>query len=180
MEMEINPYAAPQSKTLQASNQDEVIRQEHIYTEATIKSVGMLYYLGTFILLIFALISFTTSSIEVTLRGPLLGTVILVLAVGQGVTAYGLRRLQNWARIPTIIFSCIGLLVFPLGTLINVYILTKVLGKQGRFVMTPEYQRIIAATPHVKRKSSILALLLLALLIISLIAVIAGVIMSKN
>jgi hypothetical protein len=35
--------------------------------------------------------------------------------------------------------------------LINAYILVKVLGKQGRFVMTPEYHDIIAATPHVKK-----------------------------
>ena len=44
--MEINPYAAPQSQVLQATSQDELIRQEHINTEASIKSVGLLYYLA--------------------------------------------------------------------------------------------------------------------------------------
>jgi hypothetical protein len=61
-----------------------------------------------------------------------------------------------------------------LGTLINVYILVKLCGKQGSFVMTPEYQRIIAATPHVKRKSSIASMVLLAILIIVLIGIIAA------
>lgn len=44
MEMEINPYAAPQSQILQSTSQDELIREEHINTEATLKSVGILYY----------------------------------------------------------------------------------------------------------------------------------------
>jgi hypothetical protein len=44
--MEQNPYAAPQSQVLQSTTSDEAIRKEHINTEATIKSVGVLYYLG--------------------------------------------------------------------------------------------------------------------------------------
>jgi hypothetical protein len=62
-----------------------------------------------------------------------------------------------------------------LGTLINAYILVRVCGKQGSFVMTPEYQRIIEATRHIKRKSSILAMVLLAILIIVLIGIIAAI-----
>jgi len=81
-------------------------------------------------------------------------------------------------RIPTIIISCIGLLGFPLGTLINAYILVKVCGKQGQFVMTPEYHRIIEVTPHVKRKTSIAAMVLLAILIILLIGIIAAVVIK--
>jgi hypothetical protein len=62
-----------------------------------------------------------------------------------------------------------------MGTLINAYILVKVCGKQGSFVMTPGYERIIEATPQIKRKSSILAMVLLAILIIVLIGIIAAI-----
>jgi hypothetical protein len=56
-----------------------------------------------------------------------------------------------------------------------VYILVKVLGKQGKFVMTDEYQRIIAATPHIKRKTSIVVVILLVLLVLVLIGAIAAI-----
>jgi len=103
------------------------------------------------------------------------GISFVLIGLGQGFTAYGLRRLRSWARIPTIIVSCIGLLGFPMGTLINAYILVKVCGKQGSFVMTLGYERIIEATPQIKRKSSILAMVLLAILIIVLIGIIAAI-----
>ena len=62
-----------------------------------------------------------------------------------------------------------------MGTLINLYILVTVAGKKGHFVMTPEYHRIIAATPHVKRKTSVVTWVLLTLFIIILIGIIAAV-----
>jgi hypothetical protein len=53
------------------------------------------------------------------------------------------------------------------------------MGKEARFIMTPEYQRIIAATPHVKYKTSILVKVLLALLLILLIGIIVAASFSK-
>ena len=178
MEMELNPYAAPQSQVLQSTSLDELTRQEHINTEATIKSVGLLYYLGAFIVVLSGLLCIIlgiSSGRDAAWVSRLSGVVLLAIGVGQGVVAYGLRRLQSWARIPTVILSSIGLIGFPVGTLINIYILVKILGQQGKFVMTPEYQRIIAATPHVKRKTSIVVKVLLVLLLIILIGIIAAV-----
>jgi len=176
--MEQNPYAAPQSQVLQSSTSDEAIRREHINTEATIKSVGALYFLGALFLPlagVFSIVEGLKKNDTAQLVG---GIFFLVVGIGQGFIAYGLRRLRAWARIPTIIISCIGLLGFPLGTLINAYILVKVCGKQGQFVMTPEYHRIIEVTPHVKRKTSIAAMVLLAILIILLIGIIAAVVIK--
>ena len=173
--MEQNPYAAPQSQVLQSTTSDEAIRQEHINTEATIKSVGALYYLGALFLPlagVFSIVEGVKSNDVPQLVG---GIFFVILGIGQGFIAFGLRRLRSWARIPTIILSCIGLLGFPLGTLINAYILAKVCGKQGQFVMTPEYHRIIEVTPHVKRKTSIVAMVLLAILIIILVGIIAAI-----
>ncbi|MDI1315312.1 hypothetical protein [Prosthecobacter sp.] len=175
--MEINPYAAPQAQVLQTTSRDELIREEHINTEATIKSVGILYYLGAFALILYGVLMIITgirTGRDSLLVSIIIGVVLLAVGTGQGIVAYGLRRLQSWARIPTIILSSIGLLGFPIGTLINIYILIKVSGQQGKFIMTPEYQQIIAATPHVKRKTSIVVWVILIVLLLVLIGIIAA------
>lgn len=183
MEMEINPYAAPQSQVLQATSHDERIREEHIKTEATIKSIGLLFYLAAFVL-VAVCVSLLAGSAHGMTGGTLLGGGICVLLTfGVGATAYGLRRLRGWARIPAIVISTIvliiGLINLSLGVIIHIYILAKLMGKEARFIMTPEYQRIIAATPHVKYKTSILVKVLLALLLILLIGIIVAASFSK-
>lgn len=176
--MEQNPYAAPQSQILQSSTSDEAIRREHINTEATIKSVGTLYYLGAALVFVagaYSIIDATQSKDKEWIEQLVGGVFFVILGIGQGFVAFGLRRLRAWARVPTVIFSCLGLLGFPIGTLISIYILVKLLGKQGKFVMTDEYQRIIAATPHIQRKTSIVVIILLVLLVLILIGAIAAV-----
>lgn len=175
----VNPYAAPQSNVLPPVSSDETIRRAHIDTEATLKTVGLLYYLGAFALMAGSVASFPSHGTGMTTESVAVPVVMLLIGIGLGFTAFGLRRLRGWTRIPTILFSCIGLLGFPMGTLINALILIRVASKKGGFVLTPEYQRIIAATPHVKRKSSILALLLLAILVIVLIGIIGALATSR-
>lgn len=175
----VNPYAAPQSNVLPAASTEETVRREHIDTEATLKTVGVLHYLGAFVLVIAAASSFTRANPGLSGEDLLVGVVMFVFGIGLAITGYGLRRLRGWTRIPTILFSCVGLLGFPMGTLINAIILLRVAGKKGGFVLTPEYQRIIAATPHVKRKTSIVTLLLLAIFIIALIGIIAAIAIGK-
>ncbi len=177
--MEINPYAAPQAQILQATTQDELIRREHLNTEASIKSVGILYYLFAVALIAIGVAALAGINPGRSSSLALLQGVLLLVGIGMGFTAYGLRRLQSWARIPTIILSSIamivGLINLSWGIVIHIYILAKVAGKQGQFVMTPEYQRIIAATPHVKNKTSIFVKVLLALLILILIGIIVAI-----
>ncbi|WP_395742744.1 hypothetical protein [Prosthecobacter sp.] len=176
--MEINPYAAPQAEVLQATTEDEQIRREYLNTEATIKSVGILYYLGTVALTAIGVIALTRDDPHKNEYDLLLGMLLIVMGIGMGIAAFGLRRLQNWARPLTILLSSvaviIGLVNQSWGVVIHVYILAQVLGKRGKFVMTPEYHRVIAATPHVKRKTSVVMKVLLAVLLIILIGVIAA------
>lgn len=183
MEMEINPYAAPQSQILQSTSQDELIREEHIKTEATLKSIGLLFYLAAF-MLVAASVSLLAADTHGMTSGALLGGgVCVLLAFGIGAIAYGLRRLRGWARIPAIIITTIALIIglinLSLGIIIHIYILAKLMGKQARFIMTPEYQRIVTATPQVKYKTSILVKVLLALLLIILIGIIAAAYFGK-
>lgn len=167
--MQPNPYAPPASTTLSASQTDsanaEALRREHIGTENNIRAVGLLFYLAALGMLLAGLGPFLAARNGMEASGASTGALLMALAVGYLVTAYGLRRLRGWSRIPTILLSGLGLLSFPIGTLINAYILYKVLSKQGRFVMKPAYQKIIAATPHVKYKTPWYVWLLLVMII---------------
>jgi len=84
------------------------------------------------------------------------------------------RALRPWGRIVGCILSAIGLIGFPIGTLINGYILYLFLSKKGRTIFAPEYQDVIAATPHVKYRTSIIVWIFLALVVLLLaVAVLA-------
>ena len=51
------------------------------------------------------------------------GFALSVVAFCYGVTAYGLFRLRNWARILTIVWAILDLPIFPIGTVVGVLIL---------------------------------------------------------
>lgn len=158
-----NPYAAPAApvEDISANAQAEAIRKEHISHEASIKAVGLLYYLGGIGVTLAAaggLIGAKDASVLVTL-------LLIGLGVGQFFAGWGVRALRPWGRVVGCILSGIGLIGFPIGTLINGYILYLFLSKKGRTIFAPEYQDVIAATPHVKYKTSILVWIFLALLL---------------
>lgn len=174
-----NPYAAPESVITPIPvhhTASEQIRQEHLPHEASVKSIGTLYYLGAIILsLAFLSYAVTTSQI---LRTGTLGGYELALLIGSGLLilglivlqwklAGGLRKLRPWVRIPIIIFSVIGLIGFPLGTIISGYILYLMLAAKSKMIFSPEYQQIIAETPHIRYKSSILKTVLVVILLVA-------------
>jgi hypothetical protein len=159
-----NPYAAPAApvEDVAANSEAEAIRRAHISHEASIKAAGLLYYLGGFLVTVAAIF---------TLFGPqkggglLVALFLLALAVGQFLAGSGVRALRPWGRIVGGVISGIGLLGFPIGTLINGYILYLLLSKKGRTIFAPQYQQVIAATPHVRYRTSIVVWIFLALLI---------------
>ena len=51
------------------------------------------------------------------------GIVMVIIALIDFVIAYGLWTMQSWARTVAIIFAIIGLLGFPIGTIISIIIL---------------------------------------------------------
>jgi len=158
-----NPYAAPAApvEDVSANAEAEAIRKAHISHEASIKAVGLLYYLGGIGVTLAALAGLAgakDASVAVTL-------LLIGLGVGQFFAGWGVRALRPWGRIVGCILSAIGLIGFPIGTLINGYILYLFLSKKGRTIYSPEYQDVIAATPHVKYKTSILVWIFLALII---------------
>lgn len=93
--------------------------------------------------------------------------------------ARGLWQLRPWARIVATVLSAIGLIGFPLGTIISAYFLYLLQSKKAAMVFSEDYKRVIAATPHVKYKTSLIAWVLLGLLVALVIVVVIAAIGSR-
>ncbi|MEZ6034801.1 MAG: hypothetical protein R3C17_17035 [Planctomycetaceae bacterium] len=190
LNQEYNPFAAPTSgfeyPAAGVGGDAERIRTELISHEASIKSIGVLYLLGAvfgtlagIFLTVTAVYAMAQDGAQDAVVGLLAGIFITGLSLGQGFVGFGLRRLRGWTRIPVGILSGIGLLGFPVGTLINGYILYLIFSQKGSRVFAPEYQAIIQQTPHIKYQTSIIVKIFLVFLLamigfIILAAIFAG------
>lgn len=152
------------------------IRQEHINHEASIRSVGFLYLVGSV---------FTCLASVSMMFGPGAGGLSGTFAVSLGLIYFalftfflvfgiGIRKLKPWARTGSIVLSCIGLLGIPIGTLINGYILYLLLSKKGKTIFSEDYKRVVAETPHIKYKTSIIVWVFLAILLLLILVAVFG------
>ena len=178
----INPYAAPVTTMPAPTPPSEVeeIRRRHLSHEASVKSIGVLYLLGGGIMTLLG-VGYIFGGIAILIDGQQyaspqtglelagLGVVFLVLGVLQIYAAFGLRRLKVPGRIIATIFSTIGLLGVPVGTLISGYILYLLWSAKGKYVFTPQYRSIIEQTPHIKYKTSIVVLIFIGLLVVLIV-----------
>lgn len=173
--MELNPYAAPLAAPGAPPPLSEVdqIRKDHIGHEASVKSLGQLYFLaGLGIAMGLVIAGFAVFSVE----DPL--TVLQAVAMVAGLAfcvlffwlAGGIRRLRPWARMPAAILAAIGLLIIPVGTIINAYVLYLLLSTKGSMVFSERYQEIIVVTPHIRYKTSPVIYALLGLVILGIVA----------
>jgi hypothetical protein len=147
------------------SNEAEQIRKDHIRHEASVKSVGILYFLGA---TVFLLASFGMLTAPARTEGAWVALLFIGLCAVQIWTGLGLRKLKPWARVASGILSGLGLLAFPIGTLINAYILYLLFSKKGATVFSDEYKRIIEETPHIKYRTSIVVWILLGVVLLLL------------
>ncbi|MBN1910865.1 MAG: hypothetical protein JW818_14060, partial [Pirellulales bacterium] len=200
-----NPYQAPPDVDYpggQFHSQDEDsaerIRYEYLNHEASVRSIGWLYYLGAGFLGLSGTSMVVLGPIEMEPGGILVGSFFLALAVAFGLLGHGLRHLKPSTRIAVGILSAIGLLLMLingstllvhhpdvtqaagrlssvfLGLLINAYILYLLFSSKGSMVFSSEYQDIIARTPHIRYRVSpiiwILFGLLVTLIVFSIVA----------
>lgn len=170
---EHNPFAPPQVSIWATENDERpaaLIRKEHLSHEASVQSIGVLYLLGSVVLIFAAVIVLAAPGPRGGNRPDgfqvVLSPILLLFGVGQGFLAFGLRRLRGWTRIPTGILSAFGLLGFPLGTLISAYILYLIFSKKGAMVFSDEYKEIIRQTPEMKYRTSIVVWIFLGLLLL--------------
>jgi len=176
MSAAVNPYAPPRAHVDDVARFDseaEEIRLEHIKHETSVRSIGILYYLSGGLMCLGA-IGLFFGAFATRTDPMMIGLAVVYLAIGPLMlfVARGVRTLRSWARTTTIVLAAIGLLGFPVGTLINGYILYLMLSKKGKRIFEDDYKDIIAATPHVKHRSSMLVWIVLGLLLIVLIAII--------
>ncbi len=173
----------------------EIIRHAHLGHEASIKSIGSLYYLGA-ILQAFSLALWLaggrpelvapgvppeTAQMLWTLR-PLFRALSVVVQFGLG---HGLIHLQAWARWTVLALTILGLIVVPLGALgvmmsnaliaavvlligegILGYVAYLLVSPRGGVVFSREYKVIIRKTPHVQYQTSIILKIFDALIVV--------------
>lgn len=175
MALEFNPYQPPSAgiplPSTQVAGEAEAIRKEHLTTETNIRGIGCLWMLSLPLAVAVAANLFVGGS---TMGGMELGItgLLVLLMLTQGVVGIMLRKLNPAARVPAIVLASIGLIGFPLGTLISVLILLALCRAKGKRVLSPGYNEIRAATPHIKYKTPVW---IWAFLIIILLAVLAAV-----
>lgn len=130
--------------------------------------MGVLYYVGAVLMGVGiggAILDEHSIVAKVGIIGLFAGLMFLYVRVGTW-----LRVLDRRARTPATILAAIGLLAFPLGTLINGYILYLLQSKKGTMVFSQEYKQVIEATPEIKYKTSILIWVLLGIVLLGLLA----------
>ncbi len=193
---EFNPYGAPQADLAPAHEvhpefgEIEAIRRKYLSHEASVKSIGSLYYLSGILLIMGCIaLGYSIAANQLNMAGTFV--FVLVIYVGLAVLnfslGYGLTHLKTWARWVAVVFGCLyfviafvqlilsgqsgpeqagaafaGLLI---PGLIVSYVLYLLVSAKGSYVFSASYQEIIRLTPHIKYKSGCLVKFLLALVI---------------
>jgi hypothetical protein len=65
----------------------------------------------------------------------------------------GVRQLKPWSRKPATLLAGLGLLLYPVGSLLSPYILYLLLSGKGRFVFSPAYREVISQTPELRYRT---------------------------
>ncbi len=170
--MSTNPYQAPaadlddvadRSDTAQLTA--ELVRRDHIQHEASLKAVGLLFWLSG---------AMAGAAGFLQAGQPLWMAVLLLLAAGYIITGTGLRKLRSNARLPATLLATLGLLGFPVGTVVNAYILYLLHSHRGQRIFAEDYAQIIALTPHIKYKTSKIVWFFVGLLVLLVLFVAAA------
>lgn len=155
-----NPYATPQTFEVPPDRTDsaELIRKEHLKTEASLKAVGLFYYLVGIFVARLSLPFFGQYDEGVSgLAEATIGVILMILAAFHLIVGSAIRKLKPWSRIAAGVLSIIGgLLGFPIGTLMNACVLFLIFRKKTGRVLSEPYQTIIAETPHMKPGTSVI------------------------
>lgn len=176
-----NPYAAPEAHVADVqpgASEAEAIRTAHIRHERQVKSVGALYYIGGAFMAMAAIVFGLGGPGAPTDAAVSFGiaAVYALFAVAWLVLGYGFRRMRPWVRIPGGILSGLGLVAIPIGTVINSWILWIMFCAKGQVILSPSYDAIVAATPHVKYRWTIgdkIATTILVLVVLGVVAAFA-------
>lgn len=152
MSTELDPIAAPPAfvDDVRHSSQAEAIRREHLKHEASVRSIGTMYYAGSVLWSLFGVYFLLVAIRGNEFTAWPLAVVSLVFGLASVVVAWGLRGLQRWAASAAAVLSALSLPVFPFGTVIGGFVLVLLRSAKGRRVFARDYASIVAATPHLE------------------------------
>lgn len=171
-----NPYAPPTAHlgpSAAGVDDAESIRRQYLKHEASLKSFGCLYYWSGVVMMFLGGIALLMGFVTL-LTEPGFGENgwMVVAAVIYGLIGWlyiwlgqGLRELQEKVRLLLTVFAVIGLLGFPIGTVISLYFLYLLHSEKGKRVMSPEYRQVVAATPHIKYQTPVWVWIFLIVLV---------------
>ncbi|TVQ01772.1 MAG: hypothetical protein EA381_04635 [Planctomycetaceae bacterium] len=180
-----NPYAPTATFDDAGSNvevpnsDDEAIRREFLEHEASVQAMGLLFVVGGVLmtlggagLLIITLAAARAMPMDRLAVRSIPALLLMAIGIFLWRAGIGLRRFNPPSRICGIVLSCIGLLVYPLGTRIDGYFLYQLISRKGQFLFSPEYNRIRKATPHVRYQASVWVWLLVTVCVLSVTIVV--------
>jgi hypothetical protein len=188
--LSVNPYAAPSAELQGVVDLDptEAVRdrQAHLSTERGLRSMGALYlFTAALGLVVFVSMMAAMVPAMVALAGggelhdtSGLGLVAVFVVFYGALSAVsiwvglGLRKRNPTVRIPATVMAVFSLASFPIGTALGVYLLVLLWSAKGKRVFQPDYDDIIAATPHLVVRTSPLVWVVAGMLLLSLVAVI--------
>jgi hypothetical protein len=173
MHMVGNPYQAPAVSVFDfdaLATENERIRSEHIGHERQLRAVGWLFLFGGALGLLGGIVLFAGLSRAqfVAGEGMMLAALFVVTSIGALVVGRGCRKLAPWVRIPGTALAAIGLLGVPVGTIISLAILWLIWSARGKRVLSPDYATIIATTPHVRHRITLIDWIAWGLLAVAL------------
>ncbi|BCU77473.1 hypothetical protein [Luteolibacter sp. LG18] len=180
--MEPNPYLAPTTIATPLEtglSSDEEIRRQCINRESTIRTLSALYILGGVIGLIAGASLISQSGASPRATSVWTGLFCVALSLLGLANGTGLRALKPWARVLATLQACVGLLAFPIGTLINALIISAFWSNPSKTIFSEDYKRIIAATPHVKVKTSKVTIAVLIILAVAVLALVGVIIFGR-
>jgi hypothetical protein len=179
-----NPYQAPVAAVgdIDAPVTDaERVRREHIGHERQLRAVGALYLFGGSL----GLIGGVMMLVGLAGSAPDVGGMVAVAAVYAVISlvalvvGWGYRKLAPWVRIPGTVLAAIGLLGIPIGTIISLAILWMIWSAKGKVVLSPQYAAIVAATPHVRYRMTVVDWIVWGLLAAVLIGLVVMLVMAR-
>lgn len=152
MSTEMNPHAAPTTfaDDVRRSSEREATRREHLSYEASVRSLGTMYYAGSVLLSLFGVYFLLVAVRSNDFTAWPLAIVSLVFGLASLVVAWGLRSLKRWAASAAAVLSALSLPIVPFGTVIGAYVLVLLRSAKGRRIFARDYASIVAATPHLE------------------------------
>lgn len=161
METELNPYAAPREDEPVAhlaakplgDPELQRIRRQNLADELTVVGIGSLFCLSATFFFFIAVLSGVPFALVVGACHLLIGL--------------ALRRLDGRARVFAMVFAVLGLLLFPLGTILSAYILRTLSSAQAELVSSRRYRDLVAATPEIEYRTPVRVWVMVAALVMT-------------